>query len=109
MSSSTGNHHVRNNHLLPGLLAVLLMGLFGWLTLAKPAEAATIERCGTIPNETWTAGNVYVLTCSVIVDSGVTLTIQAGTVVKFQGSSLTVNGTLDTQGTGANRVVFTSH
>jgi parallel beta-helix repeat protein len=81
----------------------------------KPVQAAVVNKCGNITaNETWTSDNVYVLTCSVTVNNGVTVTIQAGTVVKFNYdgygyTSLTVNGVLDVQGTAASRVVFTSY
>ena len=82
------------------------------LSPPKPVQAATVEKCGNISaNETWTSGNVYVITCDVDILTGVTLTIQAGTVVKFRYTTtdLFVHGTLDVQGTAANRVVFTSY
>ena len=56
--------------------------------------------CGTISTDTtWTPyESPYVVTCNVTVNSGVTLTLQAGTVVKFQaGQSLVVNGNLKFQ------------
>ncbi|MGD0061557.1 MAG: NosD domain-containing protein, partial [Verrucomicrobiia bacterium] len=64
---------------------------------------------GTITNATvWTAGNVYLGTSDVTISAGATLTIQAGTVVKFSNHWLVVNGTLDLQGTATEKVVFTS-
>jgi parallel beta-helix repeat protein len=91
------------------LLMFLIISQSSWF-VPIPAQAATIEKCGTIGNETWTSANVYVTTCDVTVNSGVTLAIQAGTVVKFGPSDdLIVDGTLDVQGTASNRVVFTSY
>ncbi|MBU1749702.1 MAG: hypothetical protein KKA73_18615, partial [Chloroflexi bacterium] len=86
------------------------------LTMPRPARADTIYKSGTIvSDETWTSDNVYVINGNLTVASGVTLTIHAGTVIKFEydGSSsskrcLTVNGILDLQGTESAPVYFTS-
>jgi len=69
-----------------------------------------IQVCGSISEDTtWTTGNVYLVTCDVTVNSGVTLTVQRGVVVKFNsGRRLAVNGSLLAQGTGDYEVVFTS-
>ena len=54
-------------------------------------------------------GAVYIVSNSVTVANGVTLTLLPGTILKFNtGCSLTVNGTLDAQGTRAAPIVFTS-
>ena len=65
---------------------------------------------GTIQKSTeLKRGAVYVVSNSVTVANGATLTIKPGTVIKFaSGCSLTVNGTLDAQGTRAAPIVFTS-
>jgi len=45
------------------------------------------------------------------IEAGVTLTIQAGTVIKFEDNgtvSFNVYGTLNAQGTDANKIIFTS-
>ena len=52
---------------------------------------------------------VYTVSNSVTVESGATLTVLPGTVLKFQvGSFLVVNGTLNVQGARTSPVVFTS-
>ena len=65
---------------------------------------------GTISqDETWRGHNVYCVTGNLTVASGKTLTIMPGAIVKFSsGLSLTVNGTLNAQGTRAQPIVFTS-
>lgn len=67
-------------------------------------------------NETWTSDNVYELDGRVIVDANVTLTIEAGTVIKGRegtGSLASVlvvarGATIMAQGTAANPIIFTS-
>jgi len=65
-----------------------------------------------ISNTTWTAENVYVVLGQVTINTGVTLTVEPGTVIKFKENTydgkLTVNGTLLAQGTVTNSIVFTS-
>lgn len=59
---------------------------------------------------TWTAGNVYLADCVVTISAGVTLTVEAGAVVRFGGSGrgLKVFGTLNVTGSSGNPAVFTS-
>ncbi len=67
---------------------------------------------GTVYNDTWTAArSPYVINGSVTVASGYTLTIEPGVVVKFASttSNLTVNGTLNAEGTSSDQIVFTSY
>ncbi len=64
-------------------------------------------------NTTWPAGSVYVISGLVTVNSGVTLSLQPGTIVKFQNSGSTkgkllVNGALQAPGTASQPVIFTS-
>ena len=60
-------------------------------------------------NTIWSNTQVQNIVGNVRVDLGVTLTVQAGTVVKFNnGTSLTIDGTLLAQGTASQTIVFTS-
>ena len=68
--------------------------------------------CGYIlANTTWEkAKSPYIVTCGVIVDSGITLTIEPGVEVRFDGNcSLTIDGTLIARGTSLNPIVFTAN
>jgi hypothetical protein len=57
---------------------------------------------------TWSKGKVYVITGDVTVTS--TLTIEAGTIIKINGSKISVNssGKILANGTATDRIVFTS-
>lgn len=77
----------------------------------------TVSKSGLITsNETWTADKVYVLNQKVVVDAGVTLTIEPGTIIKGAegtgslASALVVaqGGTLNAVGTASQPIIFTS-
>ncbi|MCI0606147.1 right-handed parallel beta-helix repeat-containing protein, partial [bacterium] len=73
-------------------------------------SAHSLDVCGTVSGTWTTSQSPYVVTCSVTVNSGVTLTIEAGVTVKFASATqLTVNGTLIAIGTAANPITFTSN
>ncbi|SEK95247.1 right-handed parallel beta-helix repeat-containing protein [Parapedobacter koreensis] len=67
-------------------------------------------------NETWTADNIYILDGRVVVDEGVTLTIEPGTIIKAEdgqeanASALIVDqgGRLLANGTATQPIIFTS-
>ncbi|HEV3344263.1 MAG TPA: right-handed parallel beta-helix repeat-containing protein, partial [Pirellulales bacterium] len=65
---------------------------------------------GTIPNGTvWDNSQVQQITGNVDIPAGATLTIQPGTVVKFDnGTTMTVDGTLNASGTSGQQIYFTS-
>ncbi|MEK7705044.1 MAG: right-handed parallel beta-helix repeat-containing protein [Myxococcota bacterium] len=89
-----------------------------WLA-SVPARADTVIVGGNLGNQTWTtAGSPYVIQGDASVQAGATLTIQAGTEVRFAGVDgqnagldpglveLTVHGTLVVVGTSDLPVAF---
>ncbi len=66
-----------------------------------------------ITNTTWTSNNVYLLSTVIYVNSGVTLTIQPGTVIRGASGNASLivvrGGKLIAEGTVCNPVVFTSN
>ncbi len=72
---------------------------------------ASVNVCGTIDSaQTWTAANSpYVVTCSIVVTSTGSLTIEPGTEVRFNSGLLSFNvlGTLNAQGTPTQPITFT--
>ena len=78
---------------------------------AAPVCGATVQNVsGAITvNTTWSSANIYLLTGSVTVNAGVTLTIQPGTVIKARpNTGIYVHGTLSANGTVANSIYVTS-
>ncbi len=75
---------------------------FAYTVLGKaPTTSGTLNE-----DETWI--DIVNITGDVTVPYGITLTIVPGTMVKFgSGKKLTINGTLDAQGTADNHIVFT--
>src|SRR2546428_2870530 len=87
----------------------LLTAVGFFLVSVSPLQAVT-HRCGTLQqDEPWLAADgPYVLDCTVVVPSGVTLMIQPLAVVKAAPSvSLLVQGTLKADGAGG-AIQFTS-
>ena len=92
------------------VLSVFCLWL-GSLLAGGDARAATVTHTGNISGNTiWSADDVHLVTGNVTVIGGVTLTIEAGTVVKFNPNTrLTVQGALDATGTAGNEIHFTSY
>lgn len=65
------------------------------------AYAGIVQHSGTLSgHETWLASDVHQIISTVTVPSGINLTIESGTIVKFNaGQHLTINGALDARGT----------
>lgn len=94
------------------LLTALIAGL-------GTARADTILTGGLVVNQTWTpAGSPYVVQGDLIVPQFASLTIEPGTVVRFDDgdlqisgidnirAELTINGTLNATGTAAQPILF---
>lgn len=94
------------------LTVCLLLTSLGGATGTR-VVAASCNVAGFIgANTTWgsTVCDPYIVTGSVIVQDGATLTVAAGTTVKFSSlKSITVHGTLNVMGTSQKPVTFTSN
>src|SRR3546814_9904576 len=81
-----------------------------------PAGDEFVKQGELTGNETWTAENIYILDGRVVVSEGVTLTIEAGTIIKAEdadgsnASALIVarGGKLNANGTADKPIIFTS-
>jgi len=82
-----------------------------------PIKADNVNIGGIIVNTgintdtVWTAGNVYVIPGDVAISSAAKLTVESGTVIKFQiggNSRFLVSGELDARGTSEKPIYFTS-
>jgi hypothetical protein len=89
-------------------LGIVLALAGSWLTVGAAQAATTIS--GNIISPNWTAANSpYIISENIEVSPGATLTIEAGTVVKFKkNKGITVRGTLKINGSNSNMVVLTS-
>src|SRR5262245_47624726 len=75
-----------------------------------PSSAQTYVNGGIYSNTTWTLANSpYIVTGSVIVFQGVTLTVEPGVIVKFDDNhGMEVRGYLNAVGAANDTIVFTS-
>ena len=94
-----------------GSLIVMVAAFSAVFSFAGQAHADTTITNDISTTTTWsTSGGVYIIQNKIAVNSGVTLTIQPGTIVKFQGgTAITVNGTLDASGAATSSIYFTSY
>lgn len=88
--------------------------------LAAPAgllAADVVVTSNITANTTWTRSNVYILDTKIYVTNGVTLTIEAGTVVKGRAKANPVDATalviarggkINAQGTATTPIIFTA-
>ncbi len=79
-----------------------------WTILAPPLPVTEINADIT-SNTTWSSGVFWVRKSNTSVNSGVTLTIRPGVIVKFASNvRMTVNGTIVANGKADSLIVFTS-
>jgi len=93
----------------PGLALPCLIAFLACLTATS---AIATDHSGTITvSETWSAaGNPHIVTATVTVNAGVTLTIGDGAEVYFHSNGRINNyGTLTAVGTSGNGILFTSN
>jgi len=92
------------------IMLLLVVSFSGHILTAK---AASCEVFGLISSDTtWSAAacGSYTVTGNITVETEVTLTIESGTIIRFDsGKSLTIRGTLVARGTTANYIIFTSN
>ncbi len=96
----------------PAKLVLLITILFYMIGVnAHSAIADTVVGGPVISDTTWTlAGSPYMVTSSIEVMVGVTLTIEPGVVIKFSTDKLMlVDGNLIARGTPSSRIIFTSN
>ena len=82
----------------------------------EPCTGVVTKSGQITSDETWVASNIYVLAGKVVVDDGITLTIEPGTIVKGQkgtgslASALIVarGGKILAEGTSEKPIIFTS-
>ncbi len=91
-------------------LATIILASFVSILISSPALGTTVDSDVTT-DTTWNeAGSPYIVTKTIHVTQGSTLTIQEGTSVKFDGFySLIVDGILIVTGTQTKRVTFTTN
>jgi hypothetical protein len=111
---------IRSKTLARRFFSVVVASFIGLaLFMVSPSKVnatdlPVVSKSGTLnSNETWTAGNVYMINSGVNIQDGVVLTIEAGAIVKSSSpwsSSIMVydGGTLNVSGTTSQPVVFTS-
>jgi len=103
---------------------VMIAGVFTFAACTKETEPTpeittstneVISGAITV-NATWTADNIYELASKVVVEDGITLTIEAGTIIKGRtgvgslatGLIVARGGKLMAEGTVAKPIIFTS-
>src|SRR4051794_40912914 len=91
-------------------LSLAVTAVVSCLWAPAASQASTSVTADVTSNTTWNAaGSPYTIDSPVSVASAVTLTVQAGTVVKLaSGASFSVAGTLNATGTAESRVRFTA-
>jgi subtilisin family serine protease len=99
------------NHPIPFTLAVTdTTGYSNSFNFTINTETGIENKSGTLTTQTWTNDKTYLITNNVSIPTGNTLTIQPGTMIKFDGNyALSVRGTLIADGTSSQPIQFKSN
>ena len=99
------------NHPIPFTLAVTdTSGYSNSFNFTVNTETGVVNKSGTLTTDTWTNDKSYLITNNISIPTGNTLTIQPGTVIKFNGNyTLSVRGTLIADGTSDQPIQFKSN
>ena len=102
---------------LPSILAIVFTAC-GPKEVEPPTPTPSVTTYSSVINEdvTWTKDNVYTLAGRVVVPSGVTLTIEAGTVIKANTGDeanacaliIARGGKIMANGTATEPIIFTT-
>jgi len=98
-------------HLIGILGVALLISLLVQALIGLPVRASTEVGGPITGNITWAkASSPYIVTANVLVQQGVTLTVEPGVVVEFNsGKGMQIDGELIAIGTQTEQIVFTSN
>ena len=99
------------NHPIPFTLAITdTTGYSNSFSFTINTETGVVNKSGTLTTDTWTNDKTYLITNNVSIPTGNTLTIQPGTVIKFNGNyTLSVRGTLIADGSSDQPIQFKSN
>jgi parallel beta-helix repeat protein len=94
--------------LFPFFLTIVIIGLsFGGILRFGVAEAGTTVGGLITSDTTWIKANSpYILTGAMAVNTGVTLAVEAGTLVNLNNFYIQVNGTLIANGSDTDKITF---
>ena len=94
------------------LIRSLSLGLVAFASVLCIPKALATDVSGTLSSHTtWSEGNSpYVVTGPVLIESGVTVTIEAGVEVRFGSDNyIKAEGHLVARGSQSKKIVFTSN
>ncbi|HKR82224.1 MAG TPA: hypothetical protein VJR27_04485 [Candidatus Saccharimonadales bacterium] len=102
----------RNLLCLFATLAIFIS--FGFSKPVRADNLPIVYVSGSLSSDrTWSSGYVYMISSTVTVSSGMTLTIEPGAIVKVNsysaGLQVNAGGTLSANGTATNPIIFTSY
>jgi subtilisin family serine protease len=99
------------NHPIPFTLGITdTTGYTNTIPFKVNTETGVETKSGTLTTQTWTSDKTYLINNNISIPAGNTLTIQPGTVIKFNGNySLSVRGTLIADGTASQPIQFKSN